>query len=273
MVNVLWQKNKQTYLLIQLNSADLRRHFEGRSLGMGQLFHKTLVSFCPLPAATTKSKQVILTKDERKCKLLLLFCNFDQIWYSLWRCHLGLCHGWHFWRTSLRRTSLLDSCSYKIAVWTETQKKILTTSSQQRHRKSGWCFVFKSPSSVSTRLCTDDFFFFFFCRASTYHTLPQRQHSCWGTVRGLAVRDWLGDYDAQTCTVNSQEFHPNHTTSNLVTQTEKETKFPFKPISFYTAKWKWMLLIFVAHICIFPYICVSYPFNRNPAVLFTSTYF
>lgn len=165
MVNVIWQKNKETYLLIQLNSADLRRHFEGRSLGTGQLFHKTLVSFCPLPAATTKSKQVILTKDERKCKLLLLFCNFDQIWYSLWRCHLGLCHGWHFWRTSLRRTSLLDSCSYKIAVWTETQKKILTTSSQQRHRKSGWCFVFKSPSSVSTRLCTDDFFFFFFLQS------------------------------------------------------------------------------------------------------------
>lgn len=161
MVNVLGQKRKQTYLLIQLNSADLRRHFEGRSLGTGQLFRKTLVSFCPLPAATTKSKQVILTKDERKCKLLrkyymyikrqLLFCNFDQIWYSLWRCHLGLCHGWHFWRTSLRRTSLLDSCSYKTAEWTETQK-ILTTSSQQRHRKSGWCFVFKSPSSVSARL-------------------------------------------------------------------------------------------------------------------------
>lgn len=109
-VNVLRQKSMQTYLLIQLNSADLRRHSEGRSLGTGQLFHNTLVSFCPLSAATTKSKQVILIKDERKCKLLrkyymyikqqLLFCNFDQIWYSLWWCHLGLCHGWHFWRTS-----------------------------------------------------------------------------------------------------------------------------------------------------------------------------
>lgn len=168
MVNVLWQKSKQTYLLIQLNSADLRRHFEGRSLGTGQLFRKTLLSFCPLPAATTKSKQVILTKDERKCKLLrkyymyikrqLLFCNFDQIWYSLWPCHLGLCHGWHFWRTSWRRTSLLDSCSYKTAEW------ILNTSSQQRHSKAGWRFVFKSPS-VSARLSQMISFFFFFLQS------------------------------------------------------------------------------------------------------------